>query len=419
MERRYRLNEGSSLLSNKNFWDISESEDNHGEPEDKDKYEEFIDKLNERLSGPLSNFVRERKTRLYIKDFLRKTEQEVDLEKFEEDLLFIAEQTIEYARDTKGACDLVKEVFTHDPRVLLGIPPKEPALKRLDREQLRKLDKILEEHLGKSRGRLARLVLYYAITATSSRYGQIPILLGPPAAGKSYLPWVLAQALQELGLKVEIVAVNAGADRDPRNDELEMKLLGIDIHWGNASPGEIYRLSRNAEFVIVVLDEIDKRKDRRLFLEMFDFGVPLQDRCISHIAPKMNLRPKVLFIGTANEYSWKGESALDSRVVVLEFPPYSLKEKLEIIDNIAEKHILKEYPPRIRDFIIKKLRELVINAGVDIRKALGIASSLGSIVELSASKGLSEREILEEIELMLSQLHLGCYKQPFKLRIGF
>ena len=336
-----------------------------------------------------------------ITNFLKKAETSgIEFKKYEEEFLGIFERAIDLnqskQRGNEG-CDFVKEVATHDPRVILGLTPEKHPLEKVfeDRDRESRFLEILKNHLFTRAEDAWMLLKGFGLSMMARDHATIPVLLGPPAAGKSFLPRVLAQALREVGFKVEFLLVNAGVDHG-LNDEFEMKLLGIDVHWSSASPGEIYRLSRGADLLIVVLDEIDKKQDRRFFLELFDTGSPLQDRCIRVAAPRMNLRPKVFFIGTANKLTWEDDEAFSSRVTVFNFEPYTREEKEKMVRSILTKN-LDKIPPEIRREIVQILSRWVLDYDLDVRKALGLGRTLENLVRgFSPSETHRAREMVEK-----------------------
>jgi len=387
------------------------------------KYYEFFRKLEKRCPNleflDFSGKVREeaRKTVDLITNFLDRAERcGVELKEYENELLGIFERAIDLNLDKHGGngrCDFVKEVATHDSGIILGLPSKEPPLEKLfeDKFRERQFREILKNYLFTRAEDAWMLLKGFGLSMMAGDRATIPVLLGPPATGKSFLPQVLAQALREVGLKVEFLLVNSGVDHGV-NDEFEMKLLGIDVHWGTASPGEIYRLSREVDFLIVVLDEIDKKQDRRFFLELFDTGSPLQDRCIRMVAPRMNLRPKVFFIGTANKLTWEDDEAFSSRVTVFNFKPYTPEEKTEIVQNILTKN-LKKSPAEIKRYIVRTLSDLVLNYGLDVRGALGLGGVLETLV-----RGLSLAEARGMVEKFLTRVYIKKNREK-GLSIGF
>ena len=342
-----------------------------------------------------------------INNFLQKAEKcQLNLENFEDEVLAIFERALSLSNDSrKSGCDLVREVSTHDPEVIFGVKPRKHPLEKLfeDQNRVKLLQETLKHHLFNRAEDAWMLLKGFGLSMMTTARSSIPVLLGPPAGGKSFLPQVLTQALQEIGLKVEFLLINAGVDRGD-NDELEMKLLGIDVHWSTASPGEIYTLSRNVDFLIVVLDELDKKRDRRFFLELLDTGLPLQDRCIRSVSPKMNLRHKVFFIGTANEYNWEEDRALASRTTIIKFAPYTVEEKLEIVGNILMKNLTIS-SDQTKRHIIQTLSRLVVDYGMDVREALGLGSVLESLVRNSED---ASKEIIEKF---LVKLHLKKNKK--------
>jgi len=387
-------------------------------------YQEFYDEEYHSIYNIFITSLERKHQRILVKpekemilSFLRKLEEfQIDFHEYHNEILGVIDRAIDLSqkREKRGVFFL-KEVCTHDPRVILGIPPRKHPLETLFEDRGRQIEfkKYLREYLSIRSEDAWLLLKGFGLSMLTGTRSIVPILLGPPAGGKSFIPQVLAKALREVGLKVETLLVNAGVDRGV-NDECEMKLLGIDSHWGNSSPGEIFKLSKETDFLIVVLDEIDKKEDRRFFLELFDTSIPLKDRCVGTVAPRMNLRQKVFFIGTANKLSWENDHAFSSRVEVLTFKPYTPKEKTEIVQNLLKKD-LSDMPEEAKQMIIETILQRVKSEGLDIRKALGLGRVLASLVMNSP---LSEAE--KEVKALLrrsysketgSERHIGFLAQ--------
>jgi len=109
--------------------------------EPKIKYHEFFKKLGDRCPKlELSDSYREiqeqsRKTVKLITNFLDKVEKYgMRLKEYEDELLRLFERAIDLSRDEdggRGRCDFVKEVSTHEPYVILGLPPRKHPLEKL------------------------------------------------------------------------------------------------------------------------------------------------------------------------------------------------------------------------------------------------------------------------------------------------
>ena len=70
-----------------------------------------------------------------------------------------------------------------------------------------------------------------AIAAFGGRARPAPLLLvGPPGIGKSYFSSLLAGVLETPMFKVDLASATAGSSID-----------GLGVHWGNATPGEVFR----------------------------------------------------------------------------------------------------------------------------------------------------------------------------------
>lgn len=95
----------------------------------------------------------------------------------------------------------------------------------------------------------------FAIGAAGGRCRPAPMLLvGPPGVGKSYFSSLIAGVLKTPMFKVNLASATAGSSID-----------GLATHWGNSSPGEVFRtlaFGRNGVAAtacpVGFLDEIDK-----------------------------------------------------------------------------------------------------------------------------------------------------------------
>ena len=289
------------------------------------------------------------------------------------ELVELAVNLLAFDKREFGQSKLFAEVIKGDLRLLLGIPFRN----RLETIEYSRFKSELAA-LG-PRAFEAEILFYgFIIPLLKGRQVPSPVLLGPPATGKSFIPQEIVKILNRMGFKAELVFINAGVEKG-KNDEIDMKLLGIDAHWGNAGPGEIYRFSK-ADLVLVVLDEVDKRSDRRFLLELFDSGLPLKDRFFSPFAPKMNLRPKVAFIGTANEITWEDDAPFSSRIISIPIKPYSLEERLFLVKKLIEPD-LSGLASEVAEMITKEIF-IELERETDVRKALGLAKSMVELVKV-------------------------------------
>ena len=315
------------------------------------------------------------------------------------------EQRIEDGR-VRGA-DPVREICRHDPRVVLGIPPESTPLDALlrDRHRTARVRKALRRLLGSRAEEAWFLLKGFMPAALAGRHFLVPVLLGPPASGKSYIPQVLAYVLSKEGVRTELLVVHCGTDRG-WNEETEMRLLGTDFHWGNAAPGDLFRLSADRDLLIVLVDELDKKNDRRFFLEVFDAGLPLQDRFVRSVAPEVNLRCKVFFVATATEVTWSEGDPLGSRLAVLPVEPLSDQERARLARDLLResfrRSLGKEHEP-VLDLLVEK----ALQERWDLRKVLGVGSALSSFL-----RGLSPDEVLLATRAFLRRIGAPRKKTP-------
>ncbi|MGJ7579768.1 AAA family ATPase [Variovorax sp. RHLX14] len=95
----------------------------------------------------------------------------------------------------------------------------------------------------------------FAIAAAGGRARPAPLLLvGPPGIGKSYFSSLLAGVLKTPMFKVDLASATAGSSID-----------GLAVHWGNSTPGEVFRTLafgragvKATACPVGFLDEIDK-----------------------------------------------------------------------------------------------------------------------------------------------------------------
>lgn len=95
----------------------------------------------------------------------------------------------------------------------------------------------------------------FAIAAFGGRARPAPLLLvGPPGIGKSYFSSLIAGVLKTPMFKVDLASATAGSSID-----------GLAVHWGNSTPGELFRTLafgragvKATACPVGFLDEIDK-----------------------------------------------------------------------------------------------------------------------------------------------------------------
>lgn len=95
----------------------------------------------------------------------------------------------------------------------------------------------------------------FAIAAASGRCRPAPLLLvGPPGVGKTYFASMIGSVLKTPMFKIDVASATAGSSID-----------GLATHWGNSSPGELFKtLAFGRSGVkatagpVAFLDELDK-----------------------------------------------------------------------------------------------------------------------------------------------------------------
>lgn len=181
-------------------------------------------------------------------------------------------------------------------------------------------------------------------------------LVGPPGVGKTSLGKTIARSLNRRFQKISLGGID---------DVSEIK--GINRGYTGAVPGRIIQALQRAKSKnpLMVLDEIDKLGKNghhgdpaAALLDVLD-----PEHNHSFVDYYINLPfslAQVFFIATANDISSIPKALLD-RMEVVEIPPYTLQEKIEIARRHLIPALMKEYAVEQRDLWISQevLTEIV------------------------------------------------------------
>jgi len=306
---------------------------------------------------------------------------------------------------SKGARKPITNVFRCPPDVIFNYEVSNTPYKRIEREW-QKISSIIDEELPVI-GKFAKLLVKgYLVPMLKGKQVQVPLFVGPPSTGKTFLPQVLADVLSQIGIKTICLVESAAKTSHHDDNNFIHAVLGSEPHWSNAFHGKILKsIMDGYELVIVVADEIDKRTDHHIFLELFDVSQPLQDIFFKHVAPFMNLRRRTMFIATANEYNIS-DSAVKSRVSKIPWQ-YTIEEKRKIFEKLVHKKVpeLEQLPENRRKTILETCMKLLETAS--IRELISVANQMA---------GLSDEPELFECALeTISKSHFSSDKK----QIGF
>ena len=319
-----------------------------------------------------------------------------------EEIIRILKNAAEFG-GSQHQSDSLLEVAKCDLWVLLGLEPPTNPLDQLA-ERREEVMEALTRYIPHREGEAWLILECMFRPALSLKASSVPVLHGPPSGGKSYLLQAMEAALGDCGIKAQLIVANATETDHTSNQELVMSLLGIDAHWGNGSPGKIYRrICDGADFVMVLLDEIDKRRSYSIFLDLFDVGVPLQDQFTVTFAPNMNMRCRVVMAATANDVrAWEHDDAFANRIFTIPFD-YTLEEKRAVIERITKE---RGFEDEVIDFL-QTLLETYPKAS--IREVMAVGSMLQQ----------ASNDNKELVRKMIWQNFSTKYRTESERRIGF
>ncbi len=274
-----------------------------------------------------------------------------------------------------------------------------------DNLNLRHAEKVLEQaHYGLPKVK-ERVLEHIAVRKLAGKKMRTPILcfVGPPGVGKTSLGKTIAKALGR-----EFVRVSLGGVRD------EAEIRGHRRTYVGALPGRIIETMKQAGTVnpVLLLDEIDKMSEdyrgdpAAALLEVLD---PEQNTAFSdHYLEVPYDLSQVLFIATANDLD-PLPAALEDRMEVIEFRPYTEEEKVEIARRFLIPKALSAHGLARRkitfqtDAIQLLIRQYTLEAGVR-----GLEREIANICRKLARLVAAKRPYPHRITPKLVEKYLGA-----------
>lgn len=184
-------------------------------------------------------------------------------------------------------------------------------------------------------------------------YGAVILLAGPPGVGKTSIAVSIAKAMGRPCVKISLAGVSDA-----------LFLRGTQTVFNNAKPGRIVdALVHGKSFCpLILLDEIDKMgssiehgcpenvlldildSDRSKFVDNY-LGFPLD-------------LSNVIFVATANSLE-PLSPILQDRLDIVELPPYTIRDKKQIVKGYIWPKLIKEYQIEQVDIEEDAIEELI------------------------------------------------------------
>ena len=168
-------------------------------------------------------------------------------------------------------------------------------------------------------------------------YGAVTLLAGPPGVGKTSIAVSIAKAMGRPCVKISLAGVSDA-----------LFLRGTQTVFNNAKPGRIVdALVHGKSFCpLILLDEIDKMGSsiehgcpENVLLDILD-----SDRSKfvdNYLGFPLNLS-NVIFVATANSLE-PLSPILQDRLDIVELPPYTIRDKKQIVKGYIWPKLIKEY----------------------------------------------------------------------------